>query len=159
MTVWLNEQDSVLVIKYLKAEFSNNYKTTWRLRFRAPTKVDNIQIDPNGVKNSTALDYIEKSRKKNKKIEIVYIPGQSDPYYKGRYLDAIDNDERYIRFIIWISHGYRTVVIKRINEVIKRYPVIKSQFWPFLTTYNIIQFWLRKTIFNYVQCNSFQYDL
>ena len=83
-----------MAIRYLKAEFSNICKTTQSIHFKALKKVDNIQIDPNGAKNKTALDHIEKSKNKNRKIEILYIPGQSDPYYKRRYLNAIDNDER-----------------------------------------------------------------
>ena len=51
-------------------------------------------MDSRGRNNKLVLDHIDKKRKNNRKIRIVYKPGRLDPFYKSRYFDAIENDKR-----------------------------------------------------------------
>ena len=53
-----------------------------------------MKIDHGGETNKTVLNHIDTKLRKNQEIEIRYIPGELDPFYTGRYLDAIRNDKR-----------------------------------------------------------------
>ena len=57
--------------------------------------MNKTKINPGGHNNKLALDQIDRKRVKNKKIEIVYRPGRTDPFYKTRYFEAVENDRRH----------------------------------------------------------------